>query len=159
MFACDIALLFLKKPIQFSKKVKKALLPNTSEWMRAGANHFHAIGWGWTSVSQSFISNSIVINNVFCGYISSLVLIICWIIQETHFYELTRVWVCWQCLQQQQQQRWQIFFKAGCSCSKMEENENDQIILIKLVHHFNSPEIDLRRSDLRRSNYDDLKQD
>lgn len=51
MFACDIALLFLKKPIQFSKKVKKALLPNTSEWMRAGANHFHAIGWGWTSVS------------------------------------------------------------------------------------------------------------
>ncbi|XP_038211453.1 trypsin V-B-like [Zerene cesonia] len=45
-FACDIALIFVQKPIKFGKRSEKAILVNTKKWMNAYETHFVATGWG-----------------------------------------------------------------------------------------------------------------
>ncbi|XP_063839198.1 trypsin alpha-3-like [Ostrinia nubilalis] len=48
-FACDIALIFLKKRIKFGSKAKKGVLVNHKRWMNVKEEKFVATGWGWTS--------------------------------------------------------------------------------------------------------------
>lgn len=50
-FACDIAVVFVDRPIRFSKKTSKAVLVNTAAWMSTKEKNFKATGWGWTKVS------------------------------------------------------------------------------------------------------------
>ncbi|XP_073942066.1 trypsin epsilon-like [Choristoneura fumiferana] len=47
-FACDVAVIFVDRPIRFSEKTSKAVLVNTAAWMSTKETNFTATGWGWT---------------------------------------------------------------------------------------------------------------
>lgn len=55
-FACDIALVFLERPITFTKNSKKGILVNNAKWMNAREMNFTATGWGWTKVGLSTVA-------------------------------------------------------------------------------------------------------
>ncbi|XP_045457677.1 coagulation factor X-like [Melitaea cinxia] len=47
-FYADIALIFVKEPINFGARKKKALLASNDDWMKKTNNDIVAIGWGMT---------------------------------------------------------------------------------------------------------------
>lgn len=49
-FACDIALVFLERPMRFSKNMKKGILASNAKWMNRREFNFTVTGWGWTKV-------------------------------------------------------------------------------------------------------------
>lgn len=50
IFACDIALVFPEKPIQFGTRAQRAILVNHNKWMDEREKNFTPIGWGYTQV-------------------------------------------------------------------------------------------------------------
>ncbi|XP_061707980.1 trypsin epsilon-like [Cydia pomonella] len=56
-FACDIALIFTRRPIRFNKKTQRAMIVQSNKWMNERERNFKATGWGFTSYGGS-ISNS-----------------------------------------------------------------------------------------------------
>ncbi|XP_063618186.1 trypsin delta-like [Cydia splendana] len=59
-FSCDIALIFVKQPIKFSVKTKKAVIANSDKWMVQGATHFSATGWGWIKYNGPLSSHGLM---------------------------------------------------------------------------------------------------
>ncbi|XP_063376817.1 chymotrypsin-1-like [Cydia fagiglandana] len=59
-FSCDIALIFVKQPVKFSVKTKKAVIANSDKWMVQGATHFSATGWGWIKYNGPLSSHGLM---------------------------------------------------------------------------------------------------
>lgn len=53
-FSNDIAILFVKKPIQFSKRAKKAILVDNNRWMSPKEKKFVVTGRGLTQVLYTY---------------------------------------------------------------------------------------------------------
>lgn len=53
-FACDIALIFLNKPIDYSKRAQKADVIDNDRWMNKKEQGFTVTGWGVIKVTSDY---------------------------------------------------------------------------------------------------------